>query len=269
MKILSIFFKGLFIISCSYGLSLTLGTSASFDTFISYYTTQSNILCLLVMFIFFIWEFVGHGRNPRFLRVLKSMATVSILVTFLIYHFLLRPNITPEMINVSHGLGNILVHYITPLWFFSDYLIFDRKGTSRLSDAFLYTIFPLYYFVFSNFHAISGDLYLYGTTTSQFPYPFLDYNVFGIYGVSAAVVVITAAVLILGMVFVTFDNIMKKPEQKYQTHLYGSISIKPNKKRQHQLFGSKNISIQTKNAEITTILEQNTINDLFFPDADQ
>jgi hypothetical protein len=269
MKILSIFFKGLFIISCSYGLSLTLGTSASFDTFISYYTTQSNILCLLVMVIFFIWEFVGHGRNPRFLRVLKSMTTVSILVTFLIYHFLLRPNIEPDMINVSRGLGNIIVHYITPLWFFLDYLIFDRKGTSRLTDSFLYTIFPLYYFVFSNIHAINGDLYMYGTTTSQFPYPFLDYNVFGIYGVSAAVVIITAAVLILGMVFVYFDNIMKKPEQRYQTHLYGAISLKPNIKQSHRLFRSKEITIETKSTETTTELPQDTINDLFFPDADQ
>ncbi|MDO9629907.1 MAG: hypothetical protein Q7I99_08380, partial [Acholeplasmataceae bacterium] len=51
------------------------------------------------------------------MTILKSLATVSIMVTFLIYHFILAPHITADMTNVAAGYGNILVHYITPLWF--------------------------------------------------------------------------------------------------------------------------------------------------------
>jgi hypothetical protein len=246
MKIASIILKGLFLFSCAYGLSLSVLDSPSFPIFISYYTTQSNLLCLGVMFVFFVWEFIGQGKNPRFLRVLKSLATVSILVTFIIYHFLLRPNMEPNMTNVSHGLSNILVHYVTPLWFLSDYLLFDVKGTSRLTDPLLYTIFPLYYFVFSNLRAVEGELYRYGSTISQFPYPFLDYEVFGIYGVSFAIIILTSAVLVLGIVFVAFDQVMKKPKVRYRTHLYGAISKKPVPKRINLFSKSKTGLVRAK-----------------------
>jgi len=223
----SIVFKTLFIISCAFGLYLTLQDSPSYAIYISYYTTQSNVLCLIVMIMILIWTVVGKGRNPRIFRVLKSLATVSILVTFLIFHFLLRPNMTPDMDNVAQGLGNIMVHYVTPIWFFADYLLFDMKGACRVTDPLLYALFPLYYFVFANFRAVGGELYRYGTTVSQFPYPFLDYDVLGIYGVSVAVLVITAAVLVLGIVFVALDRVMKKPKERYRTHRYGTISFKP------------------------------------------
>jgi hypothetical protein len=227
MKIASIIFKSLFIFSCAYGLSLTVLDSPSFAIFISYYTTQSNVLCLAVMIVFLIWIIFGKNRNTRFYHVLKSLATVSILVTFLIFHFLLRPNMDASMDNVARGLGNIMVHYVTPLWFFADYLLFDVKGFTRARDPLYYTIFPIYYFVFSNIRAVDGELYRYGDTISQFPYPFLDYEVLGIYGVSVAVLIITAAVLILGFIFVALDQVMKKPKERYRTHRYGAISQKP------------------------------------------
>jgi len=227
MKKLSILLKVLFILSCTYGLYLTLSDSPSFAIFISYYTTQSNVLCLLVMIFFLTWILIGKGKNARTMRMLKSLATVSILVTFLIFHFLLRPNIEPDMTNVAQGLGNIMVHYVTPLWFFADYLLFDIKGATHRTDPFFYAIFPLYYFVFANFRAVTGDLYRYGSTISQFPYPFLDYEAFGIYGVSIAVLIITLAVLFLGFVFVAFDQVMKKPKERYRTYLYGRIKEKP------------------------------------------
>ncbi|OHE41823.1 MAG: hypothetical protein A2Y16_05890 [Tenericutes bacterium GWF2_57_13] len=227
MKKKSVIFKTLFILSCAFGLFLTASTSSSFAIFISYYTTQSNILCLIVMIMTLTWILVGKGTNPRVFRLLKSLATVCILVTFLIFHFLLRPNMGPDMENVSHGLGNIMVHYVTPIWFFADYLLFDVKGTCRVSDPLLYALFPLYYFVFANVRAVTGELYQYGTSITQFPYPFLDYEVLGIFGVSAAVMVITVAVLFLGALFVGFDQVMKKPQQRYHTHLYGTISHKP------------------------------------------
>lgn len=227
MKKRSIVFKTLFIISCAFGLSLTVASSSSFAIYISYYTTQSNILCLVVMIMTLTWILFGKGEKPRVLRLLKSLATVCILVTFLIFHFLLRPNMEPDMDNVAHGLGNIMVHYVTPIWFFADYLLYDVKGTTRVADPLWYALFPLYYFVFANVRAVTGELYQYGTTITQFPYPFLDYEVLGIFGVSAAVLVITIAVLVLGIVFVGFDRVMKKPQERYRTHQYGAISHRP------------------------------------------
>ena len=199
MKTASVIFKVMFLISCAYGLNLTYNTAPSgFAIYISYYTTQSNILVFVVMFFMLIRELFYQGRRTRFLTILKSLSTVSILVTFLIYHFILSPYINADMSNVAGGYGNILVHYIIPLWFFLDYLIFDTKGATRIIDPFIYAIFPVYYFIFSNIRAVTGEQYEYGSFISQFPYPFLDYAVLGIYGVSAAFLVILLADIIIG-----------------------------------------------------------------------
>ncbi|MDP2425386.1 MAG: Pr6Pr family membrane protein [Candidatus Izemoplasmatales bacterium] len=223
----SIIFKGLFVISCFFGLSLTSQDAPTYAIFLSYFTTQSNILCMLVMLLFFFITIYDQVRYTRFFRVLKASTTVAIMVTFLIYHFVLRPNMAPDIDNVAKGFGNLMVHYITPLWFLSDYLLFDFKGTTRWTDPFYYMIFPLYYFVFANVRAVTGDFFHYGSTISQFPYPFLDYLVYGNYGVSFAIIIITVAVLILGFVFVFFDHIMRKPKVQFHTNLYGTISYKP------------------------------------------
>lgn len=269
MKIASIIFKGLFLISCAFGLSLTVDSAPSFAIFISYYTTQSNILVLVVMSVMFFREFFYQGEKTRFLSVLKSLATVSILVTFLIYHFVLAPNIDPGMTNVSSGLGNIMVHYVTPLWFFIDYLIFDTKGSTRLADPFIYISFLIYYFVFSNLRALNGELYEYGSIVSQFPYPFLDYAVFGIYGVSAAILIISVIVLILGFIFVGLDTVMKKPHARYQTQVYGAISIKPNTDMKFRFFKSKVPKKDTTLSEATEAQTEDPINSIDFLDDDR
>ena len=269
MKSASIIFKGLFLISCAYGLSLTVQSAPSFAIFISYYTTQSNILVLVVMFVMFLREFFHQGKKTRSLTILKSLATVSIMVTFLIYHFILAPNIDASMTNVSAGLGNSLVHYITPLWFFADYLIFDTKGSTRIKDPFIYTIFPMYYFVFSNIRAVNGELYEYGSIISQFPYPFLDYAVFGIYGVSAAILVITLADLLIGFLFIGLDKIMKKPRARYRSHVYGEISQKPSVKLKFRFFKPKASNLASAVQDSNEAHPEDSINSLDFLDADR
>ncbi|HBG33462.1 MAG: hypothetical protein A2009_05800 [Tenericutes bacterium GWD2_38_27] len=270
MKFASIVFKTLFLISCAYGLNLTYHTAPSgFAIYISYYTTQSNILVFVVMFIMLIREFFHQGKRTQFLTILKSLATVSILVTFLIYHFILAPYINADMTNVAGGYGNFFVHYITPLWFFADYLIFDTKGATRITDPFFYTLFPMYYFVFSNIRAVSGEQYDYGSFISPFPYPFLDYAVLGIYGVSAAILVIALADLFIGFLFIGLDKIMKKPRARYRSHVYGAISQKPSVKLKYRFFKSKasNQTLATQNSAETP--QEDPINSLDFLDADR
>ena len=269
MKTASIVFKILFLISCAYGLYLTYHTAPSgFAIYISYYTTQSNILVFVVMFIMLIREFFHQGRRTRFLTILKSLSTVSIMVTFLIYHFILSPYINADMSNVAGGYGNILVHYITPLWFFVDYLIFDTKGATRIIDPLFYTIFPMYYFVFCNVRAVSGEQYDYGSFISQFPYPFLDYAVLGIYGVSAVIIVLILAILIMGFLFVGLDKNMKKPRARYRSFIYGAISRKPSIKLKYWFFKSKASNQISATQDPTEIPQDDPINSLDFLDSD-
>lgn len=269
MKTASIVFKGLFLISCAYGLNLTFHTAPSgFAIYMSYYTTQSNILAFVVMFIMLIWELFHQGKRTRFLSILKSLATVSIMVTFLIYHFVLASYINADPSNVADGYGNTFVHYITPLWLFADYLIFDIKGSARFIDPFIYTIFPLYYFVYCNIRAVNGEQYIYGSFTSQFPYPFLDYAVLGIYGVSAAILILILADLIIGFLYVGLDKIIKKPLARYQSHVYGAISHKPRVKLKFWFFKSKASKQGITSESPDETPKEDQVNSLDFPDAD-
>ena len=190
------------------------------------------------------------------------------MVTFLIYHFVLAPYINADMTNVAGGYGNIWVHYITPLWFFFDYLIFDTKGATRITDPFLYMIFPLYYLLFSNIRAVNGELYEYGTFISQFPYPFLDYAVLGIYGVSAAIIIFTLGDLLIGFLFVGLDQIMKKPRARYRSHVYGAISQKPSIKLKFRFFKSKASNLVNATQDPAEEPQEDPINSLDFQDAD-
>lgn len=270
MKTASIIFKVLFLITCGYGLYLTFNTAPSgFAIYISYYTTQSNILVFMVMLIMLIREFFHQGKRTRFLTILKALSTVSIMVTFLIYHFILSPYINADVSNVSGGYGNIIVHYITPLWFFFDYLIFDTKGATRLIDPFLYIIFPMYYFLFANIRAVNGELYDYGSLISQFPYPFLDYAIFGIYGVSAAVFVIILADLFMGFLFVGLDKVMKKPRARYRSHHYGAIIQKPKVKLKFRFFKIKTTHQVSNIQDLGVAPQEDSINSLDFLDADR
>ena len=53
----------------------------------------------------------------------KGGVTMSIMITCVIYHFLLAPIATN-----FYTLENFLCHYIVPLWFLADTLFFDKQG---------------------------------------------------------------------------------------------------------------------------------------------
>ena len=85
-----------------------------------YYTVLSNLLVTL---------FTGYlllkmrsdddsWQSPVILR-LKGGVTMSIMITCVIYHFMLAPLTTD-----FYRLENFLCHYIVPLWFFSRYNYF-------------------------------------------------------------------------------------------------------------------------------------------------
>ena len=57
-------------------------------------------------------------QSPGILR-LKGGVTMSIMITCVIYHFMLAPLTTD-----FYRLENFLCHYIVPLWFLADTIIF-------------------------------------------------------------------------------------------------------------------------------------------------
>ena len=91
-KALSIIVDLLIIISSSVGVYLTLYGRGNFmnQNGLLYYTVQSNIFIILISLIFLIYKILKR-KIPNWLTIAKFICTVGITVTFLVFTFMLVP----------------------------------------------------------------------------------------------------------------------------------------------------------------------------------
>ena len=84
----------------------------------------------------------------------------SIWITHLIYHFLLLPDIRRKNTlfadSAEDAIGNLCVHYVTPLLVLAQWLFFADKTALHLWSAAIWLVIPLTYFAFAMLRAKSG-----------------------------------------------------------------------------------------------------------------
>lgn len=77
-----------------------------------YYTVQSNLLVsLFAVYMVYTMSKSVDLQTSRFLRI-KAAVTMSIMITCVVYHFMLAP-----LADDFWRLENLLCHYIVPLYF--------------------------------------------------------------------------------------------------------------------------------------------------------
>ncbi|MEV0145030.1 MULTISPECIES: Pr6Pr family membrane protein [unclassified Nonomuraea] len=154
------------------------------------FTVQSNLLLAGYCF----WRVVSR-RRPS-LEV-KGAVTLYIVITGLIWHFLRMRGANPFE-RLSHsglGLGNFLLHYVTPVMAVIDWLFFDRNAARpRWAAAFVWLAYPVAYLVFA---LVRGAL-LPAQAWKRYPYPFLDVDKYGYGGVSLMAVALAVCFALLG-----------------------------------------------------------------------
>jgi hypothetical protein len=121
---------------------------------LSYFTIQSNLVVALALSL----NIYYRTNPPGWLAVLKSGAAIWILVTGLVFHFLLS--------QVYHPVGilmfaNILLHYIVPAGAQINWLIFEVKGTYRHKFTFIWIAYPTLYAFISLLRAKIDGFYPY------------------------------------------------------------------------------------------------------------
>lgn len=170
-----------------------------------YYTNLSNLLVVVFLLLRCI-SFLSTGKREGLLGDTALFAVaMSILVTFLIFHLVLRPSIlkggamgaTPEFLR---GVGNLLVHYVVPLATFSDWLFLADKQGLTYRHALLWTLIPLTYMVYAFLRAAFGKN-LQGTQ-SKYPYPFMDPSLSGWKRVMINVVILWCIFVLLGLLLI-------------------------------------------------------------------
>ena len=224
-KLVSVIFKLIIIIICSIGLYRTSGMAnaekkkkdiKNISVLIIYFTNLSNLLCLIYFFtssIFMVFDIINHGVTgsaavlfPQF----KGAVVLCLLITLLVYNFLLVPQRKKEPSNdsnVSFDFTDICVHYIVPILSFSDWVLFDEKNVYTLFSPFLWIIIPLLYFVFILIRAKFGDNLK--AANSKYPYFFIDVDKIGIKRVLINTAILCVIFVILGYLILFFGYLLR------------------------------------------------------------
>ncbi|MCI8470581.1 MAG: Pr6Pr family membrane protein [Clostridia bacterium] len=204
------------------GIVLSFATTTNARYLLSYYTTQSNLLCLVVFVFLFIGDLIGYDYQKRKVYYfLKGTITIAILVTAIVYVVALLPNDLP-MYTVSSReaerwgkiMGNLLVHVISPLLVTVDYYFLDEKGNFKFFYPTTWLFFPVLYvcFVYSG----KGKFYRIGGS-KKFGYFFLDYEKIGIEGVIIWLTMIAIGIMVLGYTLLFIDRKFAKNKTKDNT----------------------------------------------------
>ena len=170
-----------------------------------YYTVLSNLLVtLFTAYLIYVMRRSGENWQSQRLLRLKGGVTMSIMITCVIYHFMLAPIATD-----FYRLENFLCHYIVPLWFLADTLLFDKQGQYKIWDPVLWTILPLVYMIFALFNGLVLKLNIPNSKDNPFPYFFLNVNK-GWDVVIKWCLIIFAAYMVAGFIFYLIKQIKRK-----------------------------------------------------------
>ena len=170
MNLKFIFYSRVFLFLAAFtGVYLEITKRGGFGMLL-YYTVLSNLLVtLFTAYLLYVMRRSGENWQSQHLLRLKGGVTMSIMITCVIYHFMLAPIATD-----FYRLENFLCHYIVPLWFLADTLLFDKQGQYKIWDPVLWTILPLVYMLFALFNGLVLKLPVPNSKVSPFPYFFLD-----------------------------------------------------------------------------------------------
>ncbi|HGF1448355.1 Pr6Pr family membrane protein [Streptococcus suis] len=139
-----------------------------------YYTVQSNLL-VSVFAVYMVYAMTKGTdlQTSKFLRI-KAAVTMSILITCVVYHFMLAP-----LADDFWRLENLLCHYIVPLYFLLDTLLVDRQRQYKWFDPIWWTALPLFYMVFGLINGFFIKIPIPDAKDSPFAYFFLNVPKYG------------------------------------------------------------------------------------------
>ena len=191
------------------GICLNVFDGGSVIETLSYFTIISNIL----VFVLFTYILFKKGELNEKERSIKAAITVSIMVTFIVFHVLLVPTLSGSLSFWNSFFG----HTYTPLLVLLDYFLFDKKGILRYRDIVYWVMIPLGYFVYANFYALVGGTFTYEDSVSRYPYFFINPDLIGWWLVIVFVIVISAFVVGLSFLFVFMDHKIVQEKKLVET----------------------------------------------------
>lgn len=182
-----------------------------------YYTVLSNILvvCFMGYLIVLMLRSDETVWNSQKILCLKAGVTMSIMITCVIYHVMLAP-----LADDFWRLENLLCHYIVPLFFLWDTLVFDKRQQYRWFDPILWAVIPLLYSIFAIFNGLVTKIPVPDTEESPFPYFFVNVTSYGWPYVLRMTAIICIAYIMSGYLLYISKTLSRHKVMALKTRLF-------------------------------------------------
>ena len=211
-RIISFLYRTLLIISLSTGIIMNVATTSSVSAILSYYTLQSNILCLVVFVILQILSVLKIDyQESEVYHLVKGCITITIATTGLVYAIALAPigfNMHIDTSGLVKFMTDFLVHRLSPILVLLDHFLFDKKGKLKFYYPFIWLIIPLNYLIYVYAYSAGGGEFFGVGGSTKFAYIFLDYTQIGYEGVAWAIVIMAIFILAISFLLVLVDRVM-------------------------------------------------------------
>lgn len=196
---------------CAIGIIGIIASLGIFDytfrsDFYVHFTNLSNYLCIIIMFAELIQSI--KKKEDDYVTVLpglKFIGVLAILLTFIVFNFLLAP--TREAY-LNFKVNSVIFHIILPIMYIVDWFLFYERRKVKWYLPLLSMIFPLIYIVFIYIRA-----WILGFNPEApyiYPYFFLNIDTQGVSGVIKWVIILLAGFMVTGYLFYGIDCIKKK-----------------------------------------------------------
>lgn len=211
-------YRLLYVILLAAGLTMDLlsWVGEPHNEFLVYYTTQSNLLCLIVMGLltYFTAKDIKNGatlgRSDHLVKA-QFLTACYILITCLIYNLLLG-----NPFSVSYWTKNSynwIVHLAGPLLFIADFFMFSERGRLSYRTPLYIMIYPYLYVAFIMIRSFVLNSIYHGMIPKGYivyPYFFLDLNSLGAGGLLMWIGILTVVFVTLAYVFYGLYNYHSK-----------------------------------------------------------
>ena len=200
---------------CTLGI---LGVIASVGTFnyvfrpdfYVHFTNLSNYFCIVIMFIELI-ETIKKNKDGYVTKhpILKFIGVLGILLTFIIFNFMLAKDREPEL---NFYINSVLFHLVLPIMYFVDWILFYEHKKVKWYYPLISVSFPVIYAIFIFIRAWVLDFnpevpYIY-------PYFFLNLDQLGVGGVIKWIGILSAIFIIIGYMVYGLDKVLVNKNKK-------------------------------------------------------
>ena len=115
----------------------------------------------------------------------------------------------PLLINniLNLPIKDLFAHYLLPLFYVIDWLLFAPKGLQKLNAPFIWALYPFVYLIFTfvRLYQVPESSYFH---LNEAPYFFLDINKLGYERVTIFSIIILFIILSIGYLIIGIEKIM-------------------------------------------------------------